>query len=326
MASHLDEATRRAHSQRNLAHTAALLLGIALLLAVPTYLIWGATGLITALLIVAVASVGARRLPPEMVMRMYAARPVPRDGATPLARIVAELARRAELPTVPALYIVPSLTMNAFATGTRRNAAIALTEGLIRRLDTHEVAAVLAHEVSHVANNDTFVMGLADIVSRLTQAMSYSAAVLLFFNLAGLVLFGEAAFSWLAILILYLAPMLSSLMQLALSRAREYDADLEAAMLTGEPAWLSSALRKLEQSNGAFWEDLMYPVPGRRTPQPSILRSHPSSADRIRRLAALDRRLAGAPPLPVPAGPTITLIGVGPASLHPRYRFPGLWY
>lgn len=325
MHSHLDEATRLAHRRRNLMQTAALLGGLALLLAVPTWLIWGLPGVIVALIVVAALSVGSQQLPPDMVMRLYRARPVAAGDSSPLRRIVAVLADRAELSHHPAVYIVPSLTLNAFATGTPRHAAIALTEGLLRRLETRELAAVLAHEISHIANNDTGVMGLADIISRLTQAMSYSAAFLLALNLAGLFISGEAAVSWLAVLILYLAPALSSLFQLALSRTREYDADLEAAMLTGEPAWLASALGKLEQSNGTFWEDLTYPVPGRRSPQPSILRSHPTTSDRIRRLAALDRRLTE-PPLTVPTGPTISLIGVGPATLHPRYRFPGLWY
>jgi len=324
MATHLDEATRIAHGQRNRAHTLILLAGIGSLLALPTWLIWGLPGLLVAAAMAGIASVGARGIPPETVMRMYRARLVQGD-ATPLGRITAELARRAELPAVPALYIVPSLTLNAFATGSRRRAAIAITEGLLRRLETREVAAVLAHEVSHIANNDTFVMGLADVVTRMTQAMSYAAAVLLAVNVAGLLFYGEASISWLAILILYLAPMLSSLLQLALSRTREYDADLEAAMLTGDPSWLASALGKLEQSNGTFWEDLTFPVPGRRIPAPSVLRSHPTTTDRIRRLTALDRRLASAPIL-VPAGPTMSLIGVGPSTLHPRYRFPGLWY
>lgn len=321
----LDEAARRANSRRNSVHTALLIVGIGLLVAVPTYLIWGGTGLIIAIALVAFAGFGSQRVPPELVMRMYSARPIPPGNVSPLGRIVNELSRRAQLPKTPPMYIVPSLTLNAFATGARDNAAIAVTEGLLRRLETHEVAGVLAHEISHIANNDTCVMGLADVVSRMTMAMSYAAAFLFFINMWSFLIHGEAAVSWWAIVILYLAPTLSSLMQLALSRAREYDADLEAAMLTGHPSWLASALKKLEQSNGRFWEDLMYPVPTRRTPQPSILRSHPTTADRIRRLAALDNRELNAP-INVPEGPSVSLIGVGPATLQPRYRFPGLWY
>jgi len=247
----------------------------------------------------------------------------PRQGGQ-LARLVEVLADRAELPAEPRLFIVPSMALNAFATGTPDHAAVAVTEGLLRRLDIREIAGVLAHEMSHVRNNDLFVMGLADAMSRITHMFSYVAVVLAILNLPGLIM-GEAQFSWLAILILYLAPAASNLLQLALSRTREYDADQEAAMLTGDPMGLASALVKLERYQGQFWEDLMLPVPARRVPQPSLLRTHPTTEERVARLRSLERA-PPARPIVLAEEPMVSLVGFGPAEMRPRYRWTGLWY
>ena len=266
----------------------------------------------------------APRIPPELVMRMYRGVEIGERTGGQLVGIVDELARRAELPRRPRLYVIPSGALNAFATGTPGHAAIGVTEGLLRRLTMREIAGVLAHEMSHIRNNDVWVMGLADTMSRLTQLMSYTALFLAILNLFG-ALSGEHYASWLGIALLYLAPTASSLLQLGLSRTRELDADVEAAGLTGDPLGLASALNRLERYTGRFWEDLMYPVPGRHVPQPSVLRSHPLTADRIERLRALAGRPA-LPPMPLPEEPMISLLGVGPIEMQPRHRFPGLWY
>ena len=191
---------------------------------------------------------------------------------------------------MPDVYIIPSTTLNAFATGRPDKAVIGITEGLLRRLDPAELAGVLAHEISHVRNNDLAVMGLADVMTRFTQMLSYLALFLAFFHLPR-ILAGEGDLSLMALLILYLAPSIGSLLQLGLSRTREYDADLEGAFLTGNPRGLVSALRKLERYQGRFWEDLVFPVPGRRIPQPSLLRSHPTTRGARRAAAG-----AGGPP------------------------------
>ena len=128
---------------------------------------------------------------------------------------------------------------------------------------------------------------------------------------------------WLPILLLYLAPTLGSLLQLALSRTREYDADLDGAALTGDPMGLASALGRIERYQGHLWEDL---VPGgRRIPQPSVLRSHPRTEDRIARLRSVDRGTL-LPPIEVAEEPMVSLVGFGPIAMRPRYRFPGVWF
>ena len=315
---------RDAHRRRNRLHSLLLVGGIGLILLVSAALIWSWAGALVALVIVLLLAAFGPRVPPETLMQLYRARPVdPRHGSQ-LTHIVEVLANRAELPAQPRLYVIPSMTLNAFATGNRERAAIAVTEGLLRRLSLREVAGVLAHEMSHIRNNDLTVMGLADAMTRFTQMMSYLALILAILNLPSLLL-GDPPFPWTAILLLYLAPTASSLLQLGLSRTREYDADLEGAGLTGDPAGLASALRSLERHQGRFWEDLMFPVPGRRIPQPSVLRSHPATEDRIARLLALEGRPHPAP-IRVVEEPMVSLVGVGPIEMAPRYRFPGVWF
>ncbi len=320
----LDNQRREAHKHRNLVQSILLVGAIGLILLVSAALIWSWTGAFFALVTVLVLGAFGPRVSPETVMRLYRARPVdPRHGSQ-LSHIVEVLADRAELPAHPRLYVVPSMTLNAFATGRPDNAAIAVTEGLLRRLSLREVAGVLAHEMSHIRNNDLFVMSLADAMTRFTQVMSYLALFLALLNLPSL-LFGGPAFPWFAILLLYLAPTASSLLQLGLSRTREFDADLEGAGLTGDPLGLASALRSLERHEGRFWEDLMFPVPTRRIPQPSVLRSHPNTEERIARLIELQSQ-PQARPITVAEEPMFSLVGVGPIEMAPRYRWPGVWF
>jgi heat shock protein HtpX len=313
----------------NLWHSALLLLGFVALVAVPTALMWGAMGALAAGVLIAIVCPLAVRMPPEAVMRLYQATPVPRDESQ-LSSLVDVLAYRAELPARPELYVIPSLTLNAFAAGSREHSAIAVTEGLLRRLSLSETAGVLAHEMAHIRNNDLLVLGLADVITRILQLMSYVALGLALFNVLALVR-GDDTISWWAVLLLYLAPALSSLLQLGLSRAREFKADADAAALTGDPGSLATALRRLETYTGHFWEDLMFPVPARRVPHPSVLRSHPETEERIRRL--LDLAAAGFPeaapahqPLVIVEQPMFSLVGYGPGDMRPRYRWPGLWF
>ncbi len=320
----LDANRHREHKARNQLHSNLLVGGLGLITAFCAWLLWDWTGVLIMLVAIGALYAFAPRLPPELVMRMYRARRLdPRHGEQ-IAYIVDELSRRAALPAAPAIYVIPSMTLNAFATGTRDKAVIGITEGLLRRLSLQELAGVLAHEISHIRNNDLAVMGLADVMTRFTQILSYLALFLAIFNLPGLLL-GDSDISLTALLLLYLAPTIGSLMQLGLSRTREYDADLEGAQLTGDPRGLAAALDKLERYQGRFWEDLTFPVPGRRIPQPSLLRSHPPTEERVARLLALESRDLP-PPIEVVEEPMVSLAGLGPGSMRPRYRFPGVWF
>ena len=164
--------------------------------------------------------------------------------------------------------------------GSRENAAIALTDGIIRAMDTRQLTGILAHEMAHIQNGDLRVMGMADVLNRITSLMSS-------IGLIGIpLLFGVGMqLPILGLILLIAAPTIGGLLQMALSRAREYDADLDGATLTGDPEGLALALKDLEERQSGKWEGLV--LPGGRMPQPSLLRSHPKTEERIKRLLAV---------------------------------------
>lgn len=316
--------------QHNLLQAGALMLSLLVLVAVPATLLWGAVGIIVALLAAAAVAALSVWISADAIMRLYQATLIPRDDSQ-LSSLVDVLAYRAELPSRPDLYVVPSTTLTAFAVGSRERPAIAVSEGLLRRLSLAETAGVLAHEIAHIRNNDLPVLRLADVITRVLQLLSYVGLAFAAFNIAAFVT-GWMPISWWAILPLYLGPALSSLLQISLPRDREYQADRAAAALTGDPAALASAIRRLEPHTGHFWEDLMLPVPARRVPQPSLLRSHPEAEERIRNLSAESSEPASDElpvrhtPLVIAEQPMISLVGYGPGDMRPRYRWPGLWF
>jgi heat shock protein HtpX len=313
-------AHRRRHKLLNIVQSLLLLGGMLAILATCAWTIWGGQGVLWALLAGGLGLLLTPSVAPDWIMRVYRARPVRPSDLPEAHRLLARLAERAELPTVPRLYYLPSPLLNAFAVGNADGAAIAVTDGLLRRLTVREFAGVLAHELSHVRSNDLWLMNLADLLSRLTSLMSWLGQLLLLFNLPALMLGGVGA-PWLLVLVLIVSPTVMALLQLALSRAREFDADLDAVSLTGDPDGLASALAKLDRLRGRYWEEIL--LPGRRMPEPSLLRTHPPTAARIERL----RELAGE--LPRLERPSVPLAGVASFAEMPgppRWRQPGVWY
>jgi len=280
----IDPARRRQARLRNLVQSGVLLTGMLGLLGLCGWIMAGREGVLWAIALGFVGMLLGRQVSPRLVLRLFGAIRIPPSELPDLHRIVVELSRRAGLEARPEVYYVPSPMLNAFTVGGRGEAAIAITDGMLRRLSVRELAGVIAHEISHVTNNDMWVMGLADSVTRLTRIMSFLGVMLLFLNLP-LLLMQEAQVPWILVLLLMLSPTLASLLQLALSRTREYEADLAAAEITGDPVGLASALDKLERHQGRFWESVT--MPGQRMPDPSLLRTHPRSEDRIRRLLEL---------------------------------------
>ena len=269
----------------NRLHTALLAVGSLLLLAVTAWAFGGTTGIVYAVVFGAVSMVLVRRVSPRMVLAMYKARPVTRaEFPTGVASWRSSPAAPA-CPPLPTLYVIPSKMLNAFAVGRRANSAIAVTDALATKLSARELAGVLAHEISHIAHEDMRVMAFADMVSRFTSFLSTVGLLSLVLNVLGFAGGFGAQVPWLTVLVLLAAPAVGGLLQMALSRTREFDADLGAAMLTGDPDGLASALPKLEKAQGRIWEGLM--LPGSRIPDPSILRTHPVTAERVARLMAL---------------------------------------
>lgn len=319
----LDPAELKAHQDVNFTHSILLIGGISLVLAAGAYLLFGGSGIVAAFIALSILFLAAPQVPPEVAMRLYRGR-LQEPGRDQLSHIVDELSRRAQLATRPDFYVIPSATLNAFATGTPQHSAIAVTEGLLRSMTLREIAGVIAHEISHIRNNDLWLMNVADVMTRFVQLMSYVALFFAVSNVLALTT-GDMPVSWFGIALLYLAPAVSSLLQLALSRTREFDADRQAATLTGDPLGLASALSRLDRSTGRFWEDLSFPVPARQTPQPSLLRSHPAIEERVARLRGFVPQVK-MPPITIVEEPMVSLIGCGPIEMRPRYRWPGVWF
>src|SRR5262245_9949497 len=160
----LDSNALRAHKLRNAVHSFALVGGLGLIVGFCAWLIWGAMGVAATLVGMGLIYAFAPRLPPEMIMRFYRARRIdPRRGGQ-ILHIVDALSDRAELPAAPRVYVIPSMTLNAFAVGTPQKAVIGITEGLLRSLSLREIAGVLAHEISHGRNHDLAVMAVEDLM------------------------------------------------------------------------------------------------------------------------------------------------------------------
>lgn len=312
------------HKLTNLLHSLVLLAGLLLLFGVLGWMIGGAVGVLWSTLLALGSIWFAPRISPQFVLRLYGARPVPSYQAPQLMEIRNELAARAGLSVVPRLYYIPTRMLNAFTVGTRQDAAIAVTDGLLRTLTLRELSTVLAHEMSHIRNNDLWVMGLADLTSRLIGIMSIVGLLLLVVSLP-LMLLGGSPLPVLPLLILIFAPNLSVLLQSALSRAREYDADLEAVRLTGDPRGLAQALAKLERYQGGWMEQVLFP--GRKNPDPSLLRTHPRTEERIQRLLSLEEVADDF----VPLRRRLEQHAVGRydfplVTQDPRWRIGGLWF
>lgn len=312
----IDLLAHRRNRMRNTLHTWQLGIACLLLLAATAWAFGGAAGMVYAALFGIVPLIVMRRVSPRLVLSMYKAVQVTPAQFPAGYRIVDELARRAGLPVMPKLYVIPSRMMNAFAVGRRDDSAIAITDALARTLSARELAGVLAHEMSHIANEDVRVMAFADMVSRFTSLMSAIGLFSLFLNVVGFAGGYEAQVPWQGVVVLLAAPTVGGLLQMALSRTREFDADLGAAILTGDPDGLAIALRKLERAQGRMWEGIL--LPGGRIPDPSILRTHPKTQDRIARLAALrtsEETTPTSPTRPMPTRPST----VPRIRLHPPH-------
>ena len=274
--------------------TAALLGLLSGLLVIGGYWATGSEqGAIIGLIFAAISSFGSWFYSDKAALAAYKAQPVTRQQAPELYDLVADLTRKADLP-MPKLCVVPTQTPNAFATGRNPDhAAVAVTEGIMQLLDKDELAGVIAHELTHIKNRDTLTQAVA---GTLGGAVTFLGRMLTFGAMYGPVnRDNRQGGNPLGVLVLVvLAPISASLIQMAISRTREFSADRGSAEITGNPLALASALQKLESvgkqvpmnGNPAF-EPVLIINPFSGGGLQSLFRTHPPTEERVRQLQEL---------------------------------------
>lgn len=269
-----------------------------LLIAISYWVLGGTTGLIVGIGLAAVTNLFSWYQSDKIALAVYRAQPVTEAQAPELYRMVQRLSQRANIP-MPGVYIVPSQTANAFATGRDpEHAAVAVTEGILNILPEDELEGVLAHELTHIINRDTLTQAVAATVagaiSFLAQMVSYS----LWFGGAGSRDDNRGGNPLGVLLTVVLAPVAATIIQLAISRTREFSADAGAAKLTGNPRALARALQRLEvtarqmplNANPAFEPLLIiHPISGQFLG--NLFSSHPATEARVEALLKLEKQL-----------------------------------
>lgn len=247
------------------------------------WLLFGQLGVLLAIGIAAYNLLFGPAISPRAVLRAYHAQPITTYEAPELLQLFSRLLERTNLAHPVQLWYVPSQVPNAFAVGSGSNASIAVTDGLLRLMNQRELAGVLAHELAHVRHQDTTVMGIADTMGRIATSIARLGALTILLGLPTL-LFGNGLGSTFAAGLLMMgAPLAVFLLQMALSRTREFNADLGAVEITGDPPGLAAALEKLERVSQGGWLSQVL-KPGQNRIDPSWIRSHPATKDRVRQL------------------------------------------
>ncbi len=287
----------------NYFRTTLLLATLTALFMAVGYLIGGQTGMVIAFLVALVMNLFSYWNSDKVVLRMHKAQEVNARTAPEYYDIVRQLAANAELP-MPKVYIIHADQPNAFATGRNpENAAVAATTGLLERLSREEVAGVVAHELAHVKNRDTLIMTVA---ATLGAAISMLANFGLFFggsrnNNGGFGLVGT-------LLMVFLAPLAAGLIQMAISRSREYQADKMGAYISQRPLWLASALQKIaglahqipygraERNPATAHLFIINPLSGQG--MDNLFSTHPNTENRIAALQEIAREMGEAAAAP----------------------------
>jgi heat shock protein HtpX len=299
----------------NFAKTALLLAALTAIFVAMGAAVGGQTGMVIAFVVALAMNMLSLWKSDTMVLKMFGAQEVDERSAPAYYGIVREMARRAELP-MPRVYIMNNPQPNAFATGrSPSRAAVAASTGLIEALTPEELAGVMAHELAHIKNRDTLTMAVAATIG---GAISMMAQYLQFGMLFGGGHRDQGSGGGLSfitsLLAMLVAPVAAMLVQMAISRSREYQADRMGAMICGNPRWLSSALAKIHNAARRIPNEdaeavpaaahlfIINPLTGRGID--SMFSTHPNTENRIAELEAMAQEwgIAADTPLQVPAG------------------------
>lgn len=276
----------------NLMKTAVLMAAITALFMALGSLIGGRQGMMLALVVALGMNFFSYWFSDKLVLKMYNAREVDAQSAPQFYRMVAELAQRAQLP-MPRVYLIEEDAPNAFATGRDpAHAAVAATTGILRVLTERELRGVMAHELSHVRHRDILI---STVSATMAGAISMLANFAMFFG--GRDSEGRSTNPIVGLLVMLLAPIAASLIQMAISRAREFEADRGGAEISGDPRALASALQKIHQfAHGVPLEaaerhpetaQMMIVNPLSGGGLRGLFSTHPSTEERVQRLMAM---------------------------------------
>jgi heat shock protein HtpX len=284
----------------NFVKTGALLMALNVLLVTAGGWLGGPEGVIIALGLALFMNIGSYWFSDKIVLRMYRAQPITPQDDPEYHRMVERLCQRAGLP-MPKLYIIPDPTPNAFATGRNpKNSAVAVNQGLLRLLSAEEVEGVVAHELAHIRNRDTLISAVAATIAgaiTMLAHMAYYGALFAGMGGRGDDRGGTSNLVG-ALAMMIIGPMAAMIIQMAISRTREYAADRAGAEICGRPLALADALRKLEQSvqvqpmnaePSTAHMFIVNPLKGQNFA--SLFRTHPSTSDRIARLEAMAQEM-----------------------------------
>jgi len=262
-------------------------------------LVGGRNGMIMAFVLALVMNFVSYWFSDKIVLKMYGAQPVEENQLPVVQRIVRNLATRAGIP-MPKLYVIPSDSPNAFATGrSPQHAAVAVTEGILRIMNESELEGVLAHELSHVLNRDMLISTVAATVAGAISMIASIARWGLMFGGGSRDDEGRSANPIAVLLTVILAPIAAMLIQMAVSRSREYQADASGAQMAGQPWGLAKALEKLEVASKVAPMDatpatahlfIVNPLTGGGWT--TLFSTHPPIAERVARLRAMARTQA----------------------------------
>ena len=314
------------HWESNWFQSVLLIAALLALVAFSAWILFGMMGVYLSLAFTISGLFFGQNVTTAMVMKMYKAQPIERHQSPELYDNFVLLCQRAELSPIPQLFYIPSKMANAFAVGKDKSAAVGVTDGVVRMMNHREMAGILAHEITHIRCRDTTTMGIADIISRSVALVARIGFFMMLFS-ASTFLMGRGGLNLLLSgLVMMGSPMVATMLQLALSRTREFNADRGAAILTGDIEGLSSALLKLERQKPRGLLDLIF-RPGNRRKQPNMLRTHPPTEDRIAALKELVEPALEALPI-APAGMTRFGLEQEPEIQRPpKYRWlTGLWW